>query len=367
MKTIKYLSIALLVAVFGVFFATKTEAASTLKNVKMIMADSRPIAATNHTFTFNITTGASLKKITFEYCKVASTATGVCGANGTGTNVTLAARGTMTGLGAEAEWTRTITGQTVILFDNTDENAVLSDAPISIQLNSITNSSLADNCDAIVSTDTCFVWIKTYAGADGDTLIDEGTATYTLVDAVVVTARVDPTFTFVIATVGQNTVNNGITTSVGSSSTTLPFGSLTAQVPKYAAHALYVTTNTVAGYYVTATMNTALTGVVNTNNIDPFMAPWGTPTTWTEPTGGTPNEDTGWVGANTTDTDIGANWVGATGKFGSISGTPVNVSQKANSDNGTVPVIVTYALEANVFQPADFYTGALTYNAIPTY
>ncbi len=34
---------------------------------------------------------------------------------------------------------------------------------------------------------------------------------------------------------------------------------------------------------------------------------------------------------------------------------------------GASGVYVTYAVEANVYQPADTYTGVLVYNALPTY
>src|SRR5262249_4614520 len=114
-------------------------------------------------------------------------------------------------------------------------------------------------------------------------------------------------------------------------------------------------------------MVTQMTGVYSANNIDPFIAPWGTPTTWTDPTGSTPNDNTGWVGANTTDTDVTGWSASPSQKFGTISATANIVMQKSSSDNGSAPVYVTYAIEANVFQPADTYTGTLIYNALPTY
>ncbi len=36
-------------------------------------------------------------------------------------------------------------------------------------------------------------------------------------------------------------------------------------------------------------------------------------------------------------------------------------------DNGQTPVYVNYALEVNVYQPADVYSGTLIYTATTTY
>jgi hypothetical protein len=79
--------------------------------------------------------------------------------------------------------------------------------------------------------------IGTYSDASTDAanLIDSGVASVTFVEQVSVTARVDATFTFVVDGVA-NVTHNGVTTSVSSAYNTLPFGSLTAGTPKYAAH-----------------------------------------------------------------------------------------------------------------------------------
>jgi hypothetical protein len=62
------------------------------------------------------------------------------------------------------------------------------------------------------------------------------------------------------------------------------------------------------------------------------------------------------------------NWTTETaGKFGGITNTAVNVGEASASDNGTTPMLVTYAVGVNVFQPSDFYTGTLVYNALPRY
>lgn len=340
---------------------SKAEAAQ-MKTALLTLGDSRPAAATSHLFTFTHTSAATVKKITFEYCNDPS---GTCG-----TNTTVITGVTVGSENLPDAWTVSNNSQTITLTSDVAAGSVLTaDYATTISFNGISNGAMSDACDGngANGTDTCFVRIDSWNSA-GTVIVDSTVVTYTLVDAVTVEAKVDPTFTFVVSAVNLNTVHNEITTSVTSTSNSLPFGSLQAGTPKYAAHALAVTTNTQGGYTVTSGLATQLTGIYTDNNIDPFVAPWTSPTTWTEPTGGTPNDNTGWFGANTTDVDV-PNWNGPKPQFfgGIANGSSVTVMRKASSDNGTVPDYVTYAIEANVFQPSDLYRGILTYNALPTY
>jgi len=368
MKFFRFFLPALIVALGLVAVTTKVDAAQ-IKTAKVTLADSRSGATgVAYDFSFLHTSAASIKKFTFDFCKLPSgdthcttpiASTGL-------TSVTATSFGGLSvPLGATGNWSITVVDKMITFYNNAGTVNLSANDSVTVTINAIANSTLAEACDATTGTDTCFIWIKSYNDAGG--IIDTGVVTYTIVDAVTVTAKVDPTFTFVVAGVGAGTANNGISTSVASTANTLPFGSLTAGTQKYAAHALYVTTNTQSGYTVDAKMATQMTGVYTSNNIDPFVAAWTSPTTWTEPTGGTPNDNTGWIGGNTTDTDVTGWSTEPTGKFGSISSTAVIVSQKSSSDNGLAPVYVTYAIEANVFQPSDSYQGTLIYNALPTY
>lgn len=179
-----------------------------------------------------------------------------------------------------------------------------------------------------------------------------------------------PSLTFSIASVGANTVNNGITTSVASTATTLPFGNLSLNTPRFVAHALTVVANTGSGYTVTMRVNPIATiqGLYPTNVIDPFSAgsvSWSSPIGWTSPTGTTKNVNSGWIGANTTDTRV-PGWDNAAQKFGPVSTNANPVMQSSTADTGTT-AYVTYAIEINVLQPSDLYSGQIVYNVLPTY
>jgi hypothetical protein len=344
--------------------------ASTVTNLILDLSDSRPSVNSIHSFTFTHTTAQTLNQIIFQYCRNPS---GACTIP-TNISTTGANENAISGGLTAASWTVTSPSNGTVNVDYMGaglgevENA---NSPMTIAIGNITNMQNGDCGGASNdSSETCYVLLTSENPTNAT--IDTGTVSYTIIEPVVVTARVDPTFTFTVAAVGANTVNNAITTSVASTYNTLPFGNLTASTPKYAAQALRVTTNTENGYTVTMTMLTQMTGVYTSNNIDPFAPTlggfgWGAPAAWTEPTGSTPNDNTGWIGANTTDTDV-AGWSSSPAeKFGPVSNAENTIMSGADSDNGTTPVYVTYAIEANVFQPADSYTGTLIYNALPTY
>jgi hypothetical protein len=281
---------------------------------------------------------------------------------------TSATKGTLTGL-TTGNWSLVAGSNGTPQLRHTGiGEGVSTNTLMNLTLQGITNHDIgAADCDldAEPSSDTCFIRLSIYSDY-GTTLVDEGVATYTVVSSVTVSARVDPSFTFGISAVAADQVRNQITTSVASTYSSLPFSNLQANTPKYAAHKLNVTTNTQGGYTIYAKLTTAMTGSYSQNNIDPFIGPWGTPTTWTQPTGTTPNTNTGWLGANTTDGDI-SGWSGAVQKFGGISTSNNAVMSGTASDDGTSAVYVTYGIEANVFQPADTYTGYLIYTALPKY
>ncbi len=345
--------------------------AAQVKNLSITLSDPRPNpTSTTHTYLFTHVTAATLKMINFEYC---TTPSGTCTAPAN-VNTSSATEGTLSGITA-AQWTLNVGVAANPKLQHTGAGeAVSGNTVMSLGIGTVTNHAI-DDCQAAgdTSSDTCYVRVTSCtevtncSSSVATNKTDEGIASYTVVAAVTVTARVDPTFTFVVNSVAASQVNNEITTSVASTFSTLPFGNLTAGTPKYAAHRLNVTTNTQAGYTVSNRMVTAMTGVYAGNNIDPFTHAWSSAAVWTEPTGTAASVNTGWVGANTTDTDV-ANWTsGMEQKFGGVTSSAQTVMQSSTSDNGASGVYVTYAVEANVYQPADTYTGVLVYNALPTY
>jgi hypothetical protein len=343
--------------------------AGQLTNLKMTMTSSVPSASTTHTFQFTHPSNATLRQVNFQYCQDPS---GSCVAPN-GLDASSALKGSLTGLTA-AQWSLNNASTDTPKLVHVGSGETVNDGTVmNLPITTITNNVIdagtpSNNCDGNdgdLSTDTCYIIVTSYSDL-GTTAVDSGVTSYTVVASVTVRARVDPLFTFSVGGTSAGAVYSAITTSVATTYNNLNFGNLTANTPKYAAHSLTVTTNTENGYTITQRMSSPLTGVYTSNNIDPFVASWGTPTTWTQPTGTTPNVDTGWIGANTTDTGV-AGWGSPSQKFGPVSSSNNVVMTESDSDSGAVSTYVTYGIEANVFQPADTYTGTLIYTAIPTY
>ncbi len=176
----------------------------------------------------------------------------------------------------------------------------------------------------------------------------------------------NPTLSFTINSVDANTTSNGITTTVSSSVNTLDFSNITFNTPQYIAHNLTASTNAQSGYVVTMELKSFLQGDYPGNNIDPFPGSWSTPKAWTSPTGTTPNIDTAWIGANTSDTRV-SGWSSANQKFGPVNSAQNQVMYSSGADETGTTATVIYVIESNMYQPADYYRGTLVYNITPTY
>ena len=82
-------------------------------------------------------------------------------------------------------------------------------------------------------------------------VVDSVIVTVSPVEAVLVSATVNPSLTFQISGVSASTTHCGVSTSVTTTATSVPFGDITATGAFYdAAHQLSVSTNAVSGYVV---------------------------------------------------------------------------------------------------------------------
>lgn len=174
-----------------------------------------------------------------------------------------------------------------------------------------------------------------------------------------------PSLSFSVSGVPASTTTNGVTTTTTSTGNSLDFGVLPIGVPRFMAHQLSAATNASNGYTVYAKMIATLQGDYPANVISDFPTSWSSPAAWSSPTGTTPNVNTGWFGANTSDTRV-PGWNNGSGLFGALGTTSQIVMQSTGIDGGT-NAYVTYAIEVNLHQPTDTYIGSLTYTILPQY
>ncbi len=137
---------------------------------------------------------------------------------------------------------------TIGLQDGT--NTMIAPAPSS--------SRVANTADSYTYIIKNFV-----SGADPATAtpVDSSTGKIAVIEPVRVTATVDPSITFKIEGIAASETTCGLTTSVTTTATAVPFGVMALDTFKVAAQKITVSTNAVSGYAVTAIENNRMSNL----------------------------------------------------------------------------------------------------------
>lgn len=211
---------------------------------------------------------------------------------------------------------------------------------------------------------------------------DSGYARVVILDTVLVTARVATTFDFTVLGLASATIN-GEATNIATGSTTIAFGTLTADTEYTAAQELNVQTNAANGFIVTvqtdgefrSSTGAEIDGFVN-NSDTAALATWSAPgATPGSPDVLTPTEWGHW-GITTDDSDAGdglfdGGEVAANEWFAATTSPRTVFAHTGPSDGTTADVgstTVGYRVEISPLQEAgDDYQTILTYIATPTF
>jgi len=211
----------------------------------------------------------------------------------------------------------------------------------------------------------------------GGTQTDSGAMRIAIIDDVLVTASVATTFSFVINGLPAGVTVNGspTTTADATTATTLPFGTLAANVSKTLAQNLRVTTNAANGFTVTLNQNQNLTSSSGAD-IDRFQndTPPGSPTAWTPPTGSLGSENTyGHMGITTEDSNLaGGDDFGSDLWAGDFVANAREVFYHTGPADGVTAdqgsTTVGFQAEIMTYQEAGSdYTASITYVATPVF
>lgn len=203
---------------------------------------------------------------------------------------------------------------------------------------------------------------------------DTGSTFVVILSSVAVSASVDTIFTFAVAGVASGQSVNGVTTTGGTASTSIAFGTLEDGVATTTAQDITVVTNAKNGFAVTVQLDQPLqsaTGAI----IDGFAQGSDTddPATWVAPTAvlGSANTYGHW-GFTSDDADTIRTNEFASEEFAAASTTPRVVMSHNGPSNGTGTgegtTRVGYQVEISALQEAgDDYTATLTYVATPIF
>lgn len=240
--------------------------------------------------------------------------------------------------------------------------SMTSGTAISFALTGITNPAIGDcNPSTPTLTDTCYLIVTTFSDA-GSTAVDTG--------SIAVKITEDPYLTFTVEGVAASTTTNGITSSYTSTSTSLPFGTLPVNTPKYITQKLTVSTNAPNGYTVYAELSESLSAIYQSSTFSPFgatNATWTSPQAWMTPTGQTSNSNTGWMGANITDTTVTGWSSGTSLKFGPISTSKKPITTSSGPQRSGKVTYITYVVGVNSLQGGNVYNGAISYHVEAEY
>jgi hypothetical protein len=342
---------ALIMATIGV---TQFAQAANITNVYDLLSDSAPSADSNHTIQFKVPTAIAIGETIEIDFPAGFDFTGV-----TTNDFSVTA--------PDANWTEGVnTGTGVITLTRTTAPTA-ANATTTILIN---GTNKINNPGAVGS----------YEIAIAGTMTDSGYTRVAIVDTVEVTARVNTSFTFTVAGTGAGTSVNGETTNATSSTTTIPFGTLSAGSPVTLAQDLTVTTNAINGFVVTVEQDQDLlssTGAV----IDGFAnaSYTNSPSTWAgNPLAPDIDDPTSWGhwGLTSDDSDTDDSMRSGdefdANEFIGVSTTPRAIFAHSGPTDGVTAdkgaTTIGYKVVISALQEAaDDYSTTLTYIATPTF
>lgn len=230
----------------------------------------------------------------------------------------------------------------------------------------VTNPSIAGSYDIDITSTNFDAQVK-----------DSVDVQVAILDDVLVTASVDTTFSFTVSGLPPGVSINGTTTNaaITTTATAIPFGTLTAGIPKVLGQRLNVTTNASNGFTVTVQSDQTLTSS-NSDTIDVFQNGNGTttPSAWTAPTGTFGSVNTYGHWGITSDDDINSNEYGTAdtryaGNFSTSTRAVFHHNAPANGSTDNIgSTTVGFVIQTTAFQEAgDDYTATLTYVATPVF
>lgn len=252
-------AVTVMMASSGLLLNAGLANAATLSNANVGLSDTRPSQVASYTFTGStVTTATAILciKVTFSTSSTSvSTPTGF-----TAASATVNASSTLINA-STAGWTATPTANT---FTYTHATGITpgNGTDRTFVLDTVTNSSVADT--------SYYYKVATFTNVDCATgPIDNATVQFINTNGSTMSLSVDSSLSFSVNSVSTSTSCAGLTTTSGSTATTIPFGTVTAAANGLVCQDLSAATNATNGY----TIYIRDTGQM-TNGIAETLADW---------------------------------------------------------------------------------------------
>ncbi len=346
--------VAVVTALSGLALNAGIANAATFTSAKEALSDPRPsTAAVSYTTTVSSVTATLIKCVKVDFSSSQSSSVAI-GGGFTAAGATITAASSTLINSSATGWTATPTTNNVTYTNATGVTPSTTTGATFI-VAGITNSSVAD----------IGYWarVNTYNNVDCATSpVDNATIGFIFTNGTTLSLSVDPTLTFTVGTVASGQLCNGATTTVATTSTTIPFGTVTSAANSIACQALTASSNSTNGYTIYARYTAA-----PTNAISQTIADWtgtnATPTTFsaagTEAYGYTTDDST--LGTGTV-----ARFTTAGPKFAAMTTSNNEVAYEPAGVTSTVYKVAHQVGVSTLTKPGT-YTTTIIYTCTPVY
>lgn len=329
--------------------------AATLSSASVSIADPRPNASSNYSFTgSNVTTGGPglircIKMIFADSATGSTVPTGMV-TNGVGTTHDTAGTNYVP---TPASWTLNKPANGTLTLTNATGETPASASARRVSINGITNSSTADT--------RYFLRFSTFANVDCTTSqVDNITVLFILTNASTLSLTVDPTLSFTVNAVASGQACNGATSTAASTSTSIPFGFVTAASNAVVCQDLTAATNATNGYTIYARYTAAPTNTL-AQTIASHTGTNAAPTAFTA-------AGTEGYGYTTNDFTLGTGTANrfSTNRWAAMTTTNAEVAYEATGVNSTTYRLGHQVGISTLTEPGT-YTTTVIYTCTPVY
>lgn len=354
-------TLVVLGSVSAVFAARGAQAETVFLNVKYTLGDPKALAVTTHTIEFtNKNTLTANNPLTITYPGLVFGGVSSVKFN----DVLMSASG--------AAWTSV---ESCAAGDKTFEasatsNSITIKPCVAVSAASAVKIVLSDKAVAdrlsnptVVAPQTVDVTI-----AHPDTKQSQKVKVMILPGNVLMTAAVDPIFTFSIASTTLGSVVNGANTTFATTDTAINFGTLVPNVPSIGSQKLTVSTNAINGFNVTAQTDSDFKSE-NGATIDPFnLSASNTPIAWAAPAADLANDKTwGHIGLTTSDTSNTISGIASNQWVGNFINNPIVVLSNSSSTRNASTTVGYQVQISDLQEAATDYKTNVIYVATPQF
>jgi hypothetical protein len=333
-------------------YPTLNVKAATLSTASVAISDPRPNATASYTFTGSNVTTSIIRCLRFEWRDTATGSTVPASLSTAGATLDTNVANTNY-IPTPGSWTLNKPANGTLTLTNAAGETPASAAARKVTFNSIVNGATADTR----------YWLKvfTYTNVDCSTgQLDNATVLFIYTNGSTLTLTVDQTLSFTVNAVGASQACNGTTTTQASTSTTIPFGTVSSASNGVVCQDLTAATNATNGYTVYARYTAAPTNALSqtiANHTGSNAAPAAFSAAGVEAYGYTTDDATlagvnptanrftspaqGWAAMTTTNAEVAYSAVGVTTATHRV-GHQVGVS--TTTEPGTYSTTVIYTL-----------------------